>query len=48
MRRRLPHLIELSDDDYSFVEQLVRDGRTEQRVAWSYSAVVITALCVSL
>ena len=32
MRRRPPHLIELSDDDYSFLKQLTRDGRTQQRV----------------
>ena len=33
MRRRPPQLIELSDDEYRFLEDLVRDGRTEQRVA---------------
>jgi transposase len=33
MRRRVPHLIELSDDDHSLFEQLARDGRTEQRIA---------------
>src|SRR5689334_3559338 len=33
MRRHPPHLIELSEDDAVYLEQIVRDGRTEQRVA---------------
>lgn len=33
MRRRPPHLIELPDGEYSLLEGLVRDGRTQQRVA---------------
>lgn len=33
MRGRPPHLIELSPDDYFYLDSLVRDGRTEQRVA---------------
>lgn len=33
MRRHPPHLIELSEDDAAYLEQLVRDGRTAQRVA---------------
>jgi hypothetical protein len=33
MRRRPPHGIELADDAYEYLERLVRDGRTEQRVA---------------
>lgn len=33
MRRRAPHVIELSADDAAYFEQLVHDGRTEQRVA---------------
>lgn len=33
MRRHPPHVIELSEDDAAYLEQLVRDGRTEQRVA---------------
>jgi transposase len=33
MRRRPPHLIELGTEDYQYLEALVRDGRTEQRVA---------------
>jgi Predicted DNA binding protein len=28
-----PHLIELPDEEYSLLEGLVRDGRTQQRVA---------------
>ena len=33
MRRRPPHVIELEKDDYRYLAALVRDGRTEQRVA---------------
>ena len=33
MRRRPPRLIELSNSDYEDLESLIRDGRTEQRVA---------------
>ena len=33
MRRRPPRVIELADADYRYLESLVRDGRTEQRVA---------------
>jgi len=33
MRRRPPCLIELSDDDYLDLVSLLKDGRTEQRVA---------------
>src|SRR5262249_40797758 len=33
MRGRLPRLIDLSADDAAYLEQLVRDGRAEQRVA---------------
>lgn len=33
MRRRPPRAIKLSSDDAAHLEQLVRDGRTEQRVA---------------
>lgn len=33
MRRRPPHVIELSADDAAYFDQLVHDGRTEQRVA---------------
>ena len=33
MRRRPPHSIELPEDDRLYLESLVRDGRTEQRVA---------------
>jgi transposase len=33
MRRRPPHLIELSNDETAYLVDLVRDGRTEQRVA---------------
>jgi hypothetical protein len=33
MRRRPPHLIELSQQDRQELASLVRDGRTEQRVA---------------
>ena len=33
MRRHPPHVIELSNDDAAYLERLVRDGRTEQRVA---------------
>jgi biotin operon repressor len=33
MRRRLPHAIDLSAPDAAYLEGLVRDGRTEQRVA---------------
>ena len=33
MRRRPPHLIELSDDDCLYLINLLKDGRTEQRVA---------------
>jgi transposase len=33
MRRRPPRVIELSPDDVAYLEQLVRDGHTEQRVA---------------
>jgi transposase len=33
MRRRPPHLIELSNEETSYLANLVRDGRTEQRVA---------------
>lgn len=33
MRRRLPHLIELSVRDRSYLENLVHNGRTQQRVA---------------
>jgi transposase len=33
MRRRPPRLIELSRNDRAYLERLVRDGRTEQRVA---------------
>jgi hypothetical protein len=33
MRRRHPHLIEMSPADRRQLESLLRDGRTEQRVA---------------
>ena len=33
MRRRPPHLIEMSQADRRQLESLLRDGRTEQRVA---------------
>ena len=33
MRRRPPHGIELGQKEYRYLEALVRDGRTEQRVA---------------
>lgn len=33
MRRRPPHFVELPDDEYEFLESLVKDGRTEQRIA---------------
>lgn len=33
MRRRPPHLIELSEQDQQFLEHLARDGCMEQRVA---------------
>jgi len=33
MRRRPPHLIEMSPADRRQLENLLRDGRTEQRVA---------------
>ena len=33
MRRRPPRVIELSPNDVAHLERLVRDGRTEQRVA---------------
>lgn len=33
MRRRPPCLIELPDDDYLDLVSLLKDGRTEQRVA---------------
>ena len=33
MRGRPPQLIELSTEDVAYLEQLLRDGRTEQRVA---------------
>lgn len=33
MGGRPPHLIELSSDDYFYLDGLVKDGRTEQRVA---------------
>ena len=33
MRRRPPHLVELADQDRLHLENLVRDGRTQQRVA---------------
>lgn len=33
MRRRPTHAIDLSPVDAAYLEQLVRDGRTEQRVA---------------
>lgn len=33
MRRRPPHLVELADQDRLCLENLVRDGRTQQRVA---------------
>src|SRR5260221_3841043 len=33
MRGRPPRLIELSTEDAGYLEQLLRDGRTEQRVA---------------
>jgi predicted ArsR family transcriptional regulator len=33
MRRRPPHLIELSPEEHLFLESLIRTGRTEQRVA---------------
>jgi hypothetical protein len=33
MRRRPPHLIELSEQDQQLLENLAHDGRTEQRVA---------------
>src|SRR5436853_6931350 len=32
MRRRPPHLIELSEQDQQLFEDLVQDGRIEQRV----------------
>ena len=33
MRRRSPHLINLLSEERTFLESLVRDGHTEQRVA---------------
>jgi hypothetical protein len=33
MRRRPPRVIDLSPDHVAYLKQLVRDGRTEQRVA---------------
>lgn len=33
MRRRPPHLVELSEQDQLLLESLARDGRIEQRVA---------------
>ena len=33
MRRRPPHLVELSEQDQRVLENLARDGRIEQRVA---------------
>ena len=45
MRRRLPHLIELSDEDHSFFEQLARNGRTQQRIA--HRARVLMAMADS-
>src|SRR3954470_8098747 len=33
MRRRPPHAIDLSAANAAYLEELVRDGRTEQRVA---------------
>jgi hypothetical protein len=33
MRRRPPRLIQLSQEDTALLEELVHDGRTEQRVA---------------
>jgi Winged helix-turn helix len=33
MRRRPPHLIRLAPEEVYYLEQLVRDGRTEQRIA---------------
>jgi hypothetical protein len=33
MRRRPPHFIEISTSDRRHLEDLLRDGRTEQRVA---------------
>jgi biotin operon repressor len=33
MRRRPPHLIELSEQDQQLFEDVVQDGRVEQRVA---------------
>jgi hypothetical protein len=33
MRRRPPHTIELTGSDTAFLQQLMKDGRTEQRVA---------------
>src|SRR6185369_11679782 len=33
MRRRPPRVIDLSATDAAYLEELVRDGRTEQRVA---------------
>ena len=33
MRRRPPDLVELSEQDRRFLENLARDGRIEQRVA---------------
>jgi transposase len=45
MRRRLPHLIELSDEDYSLFEQLAHDGRTQQRIA--HRACILMAMADS-
>jgi hypothetical protein len=33
MRRRPPRIIQLSQEDIALLEELVHDGRTEQRVA---------------
>ena len=33
MRRRPPHLIHLTPEETELLESLVRDGRTEQRIA---------------
>ena len=33
MRRRPPHFINLSKGDYDHLQNLVRDGRTQQRMA---------------
>jgi transposase len=56
MRRRPPHLIHLLPEEAAYLELLVRDGRTQQRIArrarillaMSQPAAVITELAARL